>query len=99
MSLFRADHRLARAKRRREDPDEDEDEEANAAERVAGRVVNLRSEIGDERPIAACAFAPLGDQLAAGAWNGAVKLWSVPDCRRLASFVATDTRITGALIP
>ena len=58
---------------------------------------NLSSELGDERPLATCAFRPDGSQLAVGSWSGLVKLWVMPDCAQPSAFRAHDDRITGAL--
>lgn len=54
------------------------------------------SEIGDERPVAACAFAPDGATLATASWSGRLKLWRAPGSEKLLTVQAHDTRITGA---
>lgn len=94
-SLDNASLRLRRAKRRREDPDEDEAAEQDEVLAAARTVANQSSEIGDERPIVACAFRPDGRQLATGAWSGLLKLWSLPHCERELTIKAHQDRITG----
>lgn len=54
------------------------------------------TEIGDDRPLACCAFSPSGQQLASAAWSGLVKLWDMPACAKQLTIKAHDTRITGA---
>lgn len=54
------------------------------------------SEIGDDRPIQACAFSPSGAQLATAAWSGYLKLWSSPACQKELTIPAHNSRITGA---
>ena len=54
------------------------------------------SELGDERPLVACAFRPDGAQLAVGSWTGLVKLWASPACSLEATYRCHDDRITGA---
>ena len=90
--------RLRRAKRRRQDPDEDEEAEREEALVAARTVSNQSSEIGDERPISACAFRPDGAQLATAAWSGLLKLWSLPHCQRQLTIKAHQDRITGACL-
>ena len=53
------------------------------------------SEIGDDRPITACAFSPNGQQLATAALSGLLKLWSVPGCQRQLTIKAHADRVTG----
>ena len=60
-------------------------------------MVNQSGEIADDRPSAACEFAPGGRALGTGAWSGLVKLWSVPECQRLLNIKAHEDRITGIL--
>ena len=55
------------------------------------------SELGDDRPLVACAFRPDGGQLAVGSWTGLIKLWSNPACSLAASHRCHDDRITGSL--
>lgn len=58
------------------------------------------SEIGDDRPITACAFSPDGQQLATAALSGLLKLWSIPGCQRQLTIKAHADRVTGeALLP
>jgi U4/U6 small nuclear ribonucleoprotein PRP4 len=59
------------------------------------QVTNQSSEIADDRPSAACEFAPDGSTLATGAWSGLLKLWSVPDCQKKLTIKAHDDRVTG----
>jgi hypothetical protein len=63
---------------------------------VSVQVVMQSSEIGDERPVAACAFAPDGATLATASWSGRLKLWRAPGSEKLLTVQAHDTRITGA---
>lgn len=60
-----------------------------------GTMANQSSEVGDDRPIAACQFSPDGTRLASGAWSGAVKVWSMPDCQKQLTIKAHSERITG----
>lgn len=46
-------------------------------------VQNQLSNFGDDRPISAVAFAPGSGYVATGSWSSVIKLWSVPDCRRI----------------
>lgn len=94
-SLRRAALRLAAARRARESPDEDEAAEAAAAERQLRTVGNQASEIGDERPIAGCAFSPDGSQLATGAWSGVVKVWAASTLAKQLTIKAHAERVTG----
>ncbi|KAK9801407.1 hypothetical protein WJX73_007477 [Symbiochloris irregularis] len=94
-SLVSAKTRLRRAKRRRLDPDEDEAGERKEALTLARTIANQSSEIGDERPIMACAFRPDGQQLATAAWSGLFKLWQMPLCQRSLTVRAHQDRITG----
>ena len=94
-SLISAKTRLRRAKRRRLDPDEDEAGECKEALALARTIANQSSEIGDERPIMACAFRPDGQQLATAAWSGLFKLWQMPLCQRSLTVRAHQDRITG----
>ena len=59
------------------------------------QVTNQSSEIADDRPSAACEFAPDGSTLATGAWSGLLKLWLVPDCQKKLTIKAHDDRVTG----
>lgn len=63
------------------------------------QVTNQSSEIADDRPSAACEFAPGGGTLATGAWSGLVKLWSVPACQKQLTIKAHDDRVTGEHTP
>ena len=58
-------------------------------------MTNQSSEIADDRPSAACEFAPGGAILATGAWSGLVKLWSVPACQKRLTIKAHEDRVTG----
>lgn len=57
------------------------------------------SEIGDDRPITACAFSPGGQQLATAALSGLLKLWTVPDCQKIITIKAHADRVTGEMLP
>ncbi|KAA6428271.1 MAG: U4 U6 small nuclear ribonucleo PRP4 -like [Trebouxia sp. A1-2] len=94
-SLDRAAARLAGAKRKRESPDEDEIAEQADTICLMRKVTNQSSEIADDRPSAACEFAPDGSTLATGAWSGLLKLWLVPDCQKKLTIKAHDDRVTG----
>jgi U4/U6 small nuclear ribonucleoprotein PRP4 len=94
-SLRRAALRLSAARRRRADPDEDERGAAAAAERQLRSLANQASEVGDERPIAGCAFSPDGSQLATGAWSGTVKVWAMPSLAKQLTIKAHSERVTG----
>ena len=61
------------------------------------QVTNQSSEIADDRPSAACEFAPGGATLATGAWSGLLKLWSVPACQKKLTIKAHEDRVTGQL--
>jgi U4/U6 small nuclear ribonucleoprotein PRP4 len=94
-SLRRAALRLSSARRQRSDPDEDEGAAMEAAERQLRAMVNQASEIGDERPIAGCAFSPDGSQLATGAWSGSIKVWAMPSLQKQLTIKAHAERVTG----
>ncbi|CAL8460668.1 g198 [Coccomyxa elongata] len=94
-SLERAMERINSSKRKRESPDEDEVGERKATQDDAKGVVNQSSEIGDDRPITACAFSPDGQQLATAALSGLLKLWSIPGCQRQLTIKAHADRVTG----
>ncbi|EFN58103.1 hypothetical protein CHLNCDRAFT_20357 [Chlorella variabilis] len=94
-SLRRAALRLAAARRRRSDPDEDEAAAAAGTERQLRAMANQASEIGDERPIAGCAFSPDGSQLATGAWSGTLKVWAMPSLTKQLTIKAHTERVTG----
>lgn len=71
-----------------------------ACHTLAGlQVTNQSSEIADDRPSAACEFAPGGGTLATGAWSGLVKLWSVPNCQKKLTIKAHEDRVTGQYQP
>ncbi|KAI9498551.1 WD40-repeat-containing domain protein [Zychaea mexicana] len=56
---------------------------------------NWASQIADERPVAQCAFTPDASMLVTGAWSGALKLWSVPQCEQVMQFRGHTDRIGG----
>eukprot|EP00898_Chlorokybus_atmophyticus_P003963 jgi/Chlat1/4568/Chrsp29S00341 len=87
--------RLARAKRVYADPDEDPDQETEAVLATARRLANGASEIGDDRPLAACTLSPDGSTLVTSGWSGLTKLWSVPHLKKLATLRTHQERITG----
>ncbi|CAI5485271.1 unnamed protein product [Closterium sp. Naga37s-1] len=93
-SLPRAGERIRRAKRRREDPDEDEEAEAKE---LIGAVQGMSmqvSEIGDERPISACALSPDASLVATSGWSGACRLWSLPAVRAAGALRGHSERTT-----
>ncbi|KAI3428827.1 hypothetical protein D9Q98_007644 [Chlorella vulgaris] len=94
-SLRRAALRLAAARRQRSDPDEDEVAAGEAAARQLRTMANQASEVGDERPIAGCAFSPDGSQLATGAWSGTLKVWAMPRLHKQLTIKAHAERISG----
>eukprot|EP00962_Isochrysis_galbana_P025820 scaffold7991_cov106-Isochrysis_galbana.AAC.3 len=69
--------------------------EAGAMSAELSRVENQMSNFGDERPVSYCAFSPGSTLLATGSWSSIVKLWSIPDCRAVASLRGHTERITG----
>ncbi|CAI7784083.1 unnamed protein product [Closterium sp. NIES-54] len=93
-SLPRAGERIRRAKRRREDPDEDEEAEAKELIGVVQRMSMQVSEIGDERPISACALSPDSSLLATSGWSGACRLWSLPAVRAAGALRGHSERAT-----
>jgi len=62
--------------------------------RVKG-VQNQLSNFADERPISFVAFAPGSQMVATGSWSALVKLWSVPDCKLVATLKGHTERISG----
>lgn len=58
-------------------------------------VQNQLSNFGDERPISMVAFAPGSSVIATGSWSSLVKLWSLPDCRCVATLKGHTERISG----
>lgn len=65
-SLPRAQERIERAKRKRNDPDEDEDVETQQVLDAMASTSMECSEIGDSRPLSACAFSPDASLLVTG---------------------------------
>lgn len=65
-SLPRAQERIERAKRKRNDPDEDEDVETQQVLDSMASTSMECSEIGDSRPLSACAFSPDASLLVTG---------------------------------
>ncbi|KAJ3303569.1 U4/U6 small nuclear ribonucleoprotein Prp4 [Blyttiomyces sp. JEL0837] len=53
------------------------------------------SQIGDERPLGYCTFAPNSRLLATGSWSGLVKLWTIPDCEHVLTFKGQKERVSG----
>lgn len=94
-SLRRAALRLAAVRRARSDGDPDEAAAATAAERQLRIITNEASELGDDRPIAGCAFSPDGTQLATGSWSGTLKVWGMPTCAKQLTIKAHSERVTG----
>jgi U4/U6 small nuclear ribonucleoprotein PRP4 len=68
----------------------------SAAEAVAALTCEC-SQIGDERPLAACALSPDGARLLTGGWSGLVQLWSgLPrGCERARTIRAHEERVSG----
>eukprot|EP00271_Cylindrocystis_brebissonii_P017743 TRINITY_DN472_c0_g2_i1.p1 TRINITY_DN472_c0_g2~~TRINITY_DN472_c0_g2_i1.p1 ORF type:complete len:586 (+),score=90.77 TRINITY_DN472_c0_g2_i1:412-2169(+) len=95
-SLKRAKHRIVSAKRRRESPDEDEDEELEEVLKMVAQTSMQCSEIGDERPVSACAFSPDVSVLATGSWSGMGKLWKLPALAKEGQLKGHTERITAA---
>lgn len=58
-------------------------------------VQNQLSNFGDERPISFVTFAPGSSVVATGSWSALIKLWSVPDCKLLATLKGHTERISG----
>ena len=58
-------------------------------------MINTTSEVADDRPISTCQFSPDGKSLLTGAWNGNVRIWSMPECNMQTGFSAHMDRITG----
>ncbi|CAI5981903.1 unnamed protein product [Closterium sp. NIES-64] len=93
-SLPRAGERIRRAKRRREDPDEDEEAEAKELIGVVQGMSMQVSEIGDERPISACALSPDASLVATSGWSAACRLWSLPAVRAAGALRGHSERAT-----
>ncbi|ORY36344.1 WD40 repeat-like protein [Rhizoclosmatium globosum] len=53
------------------------------------------SQIGDDRPLSFCTFAPNSRLLATGAWSGLVKLWSIPDSEHVLTLKGHNERVSG----
>ncbi|CAM6051140.1 unnamed protein product [Sphagnum compactum] len=85
-SLSRAQSRIESAKRKRADPDEDEDLEFEEVLQTMANTSMDCSEIGDGRPLSACAFSADASLLATSSWTGVAKLWSVPDVKQVGIF-------------
>eukprot|EP00242_Pyramimonas_sp_CCMP2087_P002515 CAMPEP_0198232380 /NCGR_PEP_ID=MMETSP1445-20131203/115701_1 /TAXON_ID=36898 /ORGANISM="Pyramimonas sp., Strain CCMP2087" /LENGTH=521 /DNA_ID=CAMNT_0043913051 /DNA_START=292 /DNA_END=1857 /DNA_ORIENTATION=- len=94
-SLRMAAERIAQQKRKREDPDEDEEMETKATLELVKNLSINSSEIGDERPLSACAFSPDGTEVVTSSWSGLCKLWTVGDAKKGLILRAHDERITG----
>ncbi|KAI0232431.1 U4/U6 small nuclear ribonucleoprotein Prp4 [Lamellibrachia satsuma] len=87
-----AKYSLPRARERLENAREEKD--ITATQRNAKRQETYKkaraltiesSQIGDTRPLSFCQFSPSGKILATSSWSGLCKLWSVPDCKELAT--------------
>ncbi|KAL2650742.1 hypothetical protein R1flu_018870 [Riccia fluitans] len=94
-SLPRSAMRIHRAKRKREDPDEDEDKETDEILHAMAQTSMECSEIGDERPLSACALSPDGFLLATSSWSGHTKLWEVPAVKKTVVLKGHTERVTG----
>jgi len=55
----------------------------------------LSSQIGDDRPVDACALSPDASLLATGAFSGVCRIWSIPDCASIASLRGHRERVSG----
>ncbi|KAI8618832.1 WD40-repeat-containing domain protein [Chytriomyces sp. MP71] len=53
------------------------------------------SQIGDERPLSFCTFAPNSRLLATGSWSGLVKLWGIPDCNAVLTLKGQKEKVSG----
>ncbi|KAJ3024709.1 UNVERIFIED_CONTAM: hypothetical protein HDU68_007867 [Siphonaria sp. JEL0065] len=53
------------------------------------------SQIGDERPLTYCTFAPNSRLLATGSWSGLVKLWSIPNSDHVLTLKGQKERVSG----
>ncbi|KAJ3253329.1 U4/U6 small nuclear ribonucleoprotein Prp4 [Chytriomyces hyalinus] len=53
------------------------------------------SQIGDDRPLSYCTFAPNSRLLATGSWSGLVKLWGIPNCEHLLTLKGHSERVSG----
>ncbi|KAI8074957.1 WD40-repeat-containing domain protein [Gongronella butleri] len=53
------------------------------------------SQLADERPVSQCAFSPNSQLLLTGAWSGACKVWSVPNCELVTTLAGHAGRIGG----
>ena len=97
-SLSRAARRLeaerARVEREAADVTAHETAHTELSRRVKG-VQNQLSNFADERPISFVAFAPGSQMVATGSWSALVKLWSVPDCKLVATLKGHTERISG----
>ena len=58
-------------------------------------VENQLSNFADERPISFCSFSPTSSTVATGSWSALVKLWSMPDCKCVATLKGHAERISG----
>lgn len=95
-SLVRARDRIREAKRRKENDIARQEDvmRRDAALRDARLLAQQCSEMGDDRPISACRFAPQGSTLATCGWSGMVRLWALPSCAKLCEWRAHDERAT-----
>ena len=97
-SLVRAERRLAAERARIEAECSDVAAEEVKHQKLASRlrtVQNQLSNFGDERPISFCCFAPGSGHVATGSWSNVIKLWSVPDCKVVATLKGHTERISG----
>eukprot|EP00798_Chlamydomonas_sp_ICE-L_P015681 gene15681-21787_t len=61
---------------------------------LKAETVQQCSEVGDDRPISGCKFAPNGKLLVSCGWGGMVSLWSSEQCRNLLKVRAHEERCT-----
>ncbi|KAL2911386.1 hypothetical protein HK105_209150 [Polyrhizophydium stewartii] len=52
-------------------------------------------QVGDDRPMGYCAFAPNSRMLATASWSGLIKLWSVPDLDEIGVLRGHRERVSG----
>jgi len=99
-SLQRARERIAQQQRERDDDDDDaaaeaRDKAADIAYARAQRWTSATSQIGDERPLSACALSADGTLVLTGAWSGIARLWRTADCECAQTFRGHTDRVLG----
>lgn len=103
-SLPRAQERLARAKlvKQRDDADGGNAAQQEAAEKQKlydsfNGFKHISSQVGDERPLGFCTFAPDSEHLITTSWGGSAKLWKVSDCSLVKNFKGHTDRCTSMI--